>query len=426
MKRHLFVFFCVILLGACSDRSLSLFNPDYVNDTPKNASIENALKRAFQISQIKWTPLKEVPNNSGFYSPGIQVQGMPYSSVKELDKFVGLEVSFQTFMTAVHNPRSVLYTEDVGKKPYHGKNCASYYGVVCSSVVNYALGLSINYVTASLDTLSFFSRVQRQTPEDIELCDVLWSPGHEVMIYNIVRKISDSSIKEVSILESAGISTHIKTYTIKEFEKRWKEDGWVLYRYNDLYRDIPYEPNPFVPIKGESLEQFQYNDIICPSRGDNAVYREGEEIVINVLNKSFVNIELYRDNQLISSRRTNTLDVIYSNLEYGGYMAIASDDKGDKSDTIHFDVVDTNVKINNLGQEIIVSFNSNYGHPVYVKLCNEYGGLVAIRPLTEEEIIAESVKIPIQTTKAKDSYCKVFFSTPNGMVTNEPIKINSK
>ena len=426
MKRYLFISICVILLGACSDLSLSLFSPDYVNDTPKNASVENALKRALQISQIKWTPIKDVPNNSGFYYSGIQIKGMPYSSVKELDKFVGMEVSFKTFMTAVHNPRSVLYTENISKTPYHGKNGATYYGVVCSSTVDYALGLSINYVTASIDTLSLFTKVQRQTPEDIELCDVLLSPGHVVMIYNIARSTTDSTIKEISILESAGTSTRIHTYKLKEFERRWNDDGWVLYRYNELDKDIPYEPSPFVPVMGESIEQYKYNNIICPSRGDGAVFREGEEVVINIFNKSFINLDLYRDNVLIDSRRTSSLDVSYVNLEYGSYTIIASDDRGNKADEIHFDVVDTNVKLENLGEEVRVYFNSNYGLPEYVKLCNEYGGMVAIRPLTEEEIIAGVVNLPIQTAKARNSYCKVFFSTPNGKVTNQPIKIKGQ
>ena len=137
-------------------------------------------------------------------------------------------------------------------------------------------------------------------------------------------------------------------------------------------------------------------------------------------------MDLYRDNVLIDSRRTSSLDVSYVNLEYGSYTIIASDDRGNKADEIHFDVVDTNVKLENLGEEVRVYFNSNYGLPEYVKLCNEYGGMVAIRPLTEEEILAGVVNLPIQTAKARNSYCKVFFSTPNGKVTNQPIKIKGQ
>ena len=44
-------------------------------------------------------------------------------------------------MTAIHNPRSKIYTEKLDQSPYHGYNCKAYYGTVCSGLVSYALGI---------------------------------------------------------------------------------------------------------------------------------------------------------------------------------------------------------------------------------------------------------------------------------------------
>ena len=74
-------------------------------------------EKAHQIADIEWTPLKDIPGLTKPIPAGIMRTGIPYSSVKEKDKFVGQEVSFHTFMTALHTPRNVLYTEDVKESP---------------------------------------------------------------------------------------------------------------------------------------------------------------------------------------------------------------------------------------------------------------------------------------------------------------------
>ena len=116
------------------------------NDIPDNRGMRNAMRKAKQLSNIQWTPLADIPANDGYvFANGTTYTGMPYSSVKECMKFVGKDVSFRTFMTAVHNPYSLLYTENVSAEnsqsgygfEYHGENCASYYGDVCSSLDGY-------------------------------------------------------------------------------------------------------------------------------------------------------------------------------------------------------------------------------------------------------------------------------------------------
>ena len=172
-----------ITLSACE--KYDLWDEAVDGETYNQIDINSVQKRAQQIARIKWKPLGAIPNNNGSYAAGQMVTGMPYSSVKELDKFIGYDVSFHTFMTAVNNPRSVLYTENVGKAPYHGINCASYYGTVCNVTVCYALGIDFPWDTNQIDKCGYFKRTTNQDPQSIRIADVIWQSGHELMIYDM-------------------------------------------------------------------------------------------------------------------------------------------------------------------------------------------------------------------------------------------------
>ena len=90
------------------------------------------LRRAYLMASMERTPLRPVPKRGGcFYDSDVTVTGAPYSSVKEINTYLFQDVSYHTFMSAVHNPMSVLYTEIISLSTYHGTNCATYYGAVC-------------------------------------------------------------------------------------------------------------------------------------------------------------------------------------------------------------------------------------------------------------------------------------------------------
>ena len=101
----------------------------------------NAVKKAYQLTDITFCPLQPIAYNTGTYLASETYKGMIYSSVKEIGTYVGSYISFYTFMTAIHNPRSRIYTDRIDESPYHGTNCRSYYGTVCSALVSYALGV---------------------------------------------------------------------------------------------------------------------------------------------------------------------------------------------------------------------------------------------------------------------------------------------
>lgn len=116
------------------------------------------LGRAYKMASLQWTPIKPVPKRGGGYYPAdVTVTGVPYSEVKEINTYLFQDVSYHTFMTALHSPLSVVYTVDISQPPYNGTYCATYYGAVCSSSVFWALGMDIPYYTYDLANLPDFT-----------------------------------------------------------------------------------------------------------------------------------------------------------------------------------------------------------------------------------------------------------------------------
>ena len=109
------------------------------HDVPQSQGAANALKRAKQMVNIAYTPCKAMPIVTkvfdenvqpsmvrSFSIPGFPLQGIVYSSVRRVEKFVGYNVSPETFVTAVANPNSVIYNKLIiqeGRVTVNGETC---------------------------------------------------------------------------------------------------------------------------------------------------------------------------------------------------------------------------------------------------------------------------------------------------------------
>lgn len=98
---------------------------------------DEAVDYARILSQVKWTPVAgSMPMRGGFFEEGSEYTGVPYSSVKAEGRYIGFDIFLKTFLAAVENPHSVLYTESLLGEV---ANAECYYGAVCSSYTSYAL-----------------------------------------------------------------------------------------------------------------------------------------------------------------------------------------------------------------------------------------------------------------------------------------------
>ena len=390
---------------------------DYPVVPEGHPALECMRKRAHQIADIEWTPIRDIPGLSKPIPAGIMRTGIPYSSVKEKDKFVGLEVSFHTFMTALHNPRGVLYTEDVKEPPYYGVNCGPYYGTVCSGVVNYALGIDRPYESSMYENVPYIARVKNQTPEGICSGDILWSKGHVVLVIDI-SKDSDGAPLNFTILESAG-ETSIKKLSLASFQNRWETVGWVAYRNMRLAENLHYTPIPYVLNDGDDSVTVTYNEELCTSRGDKVTYVEGEDVTINVFSEEYHCLDLYRDGIMINSVPVGSEDITFRSLDSGMYTARLRNGTSVSKD-ICFEVINETTNVSSHGNDYFVSFGSANGIPVYIVVCSRSGVRYNVVDISQSDISAGGLRLQGDFS---GKYLKVFYQGQFGKVSNEPIKL---
>lgn len=345
-----------------------------------------AWKKAMQMLQIKWTPLKgTIQRASGTtkFAAGTEQTGMVYSSVTEYDKRVGIDVSLHTFMTALHNPYSLMYTECVrygysqsayGRQYYGASNSGPYYGGVCSTFTAYNLGLGVPYPTGDMDDLSdlgILDLVYDQSANGVKRGDILWKQGHNMFVQDVWRK--NGVVTSVLVTEQVSPTAGIKgQYSADAFNALLASEHIIIYRYNEMFKNIKYEPSPYVAVGDETPQTVTYNDDICTFAGDKAAFAEGDLIYIHCLNLAYPQMEVYKDDVLIDtitlasdSRAALTSDELAyavnlsnDNLTYGKYKCRLKD--GDTySDYTYFEVINAVVTVDEFDMAHYSSENAN-------------------------------------------------------------------
>ena len=121
--------------------------------------------RVTQMTYPVWTALGKIrcsySDNEGnnaiaqslWFLEGQKNIGIPYSGVDQYSKFVGIDISFRTYFTALLNKRSLQYTENVRGGDNSSKYGITYnlggsghsgpfYGTVCTGLTSYVAGLN--------------------------------------------------------------------------------------------------------------------------------------------------------------------------------------------------------------------------------------------------------------------------------------------
>lgn len=393
----------------------------------------NAVRKAHQMADLPIVPMNDFqsfPKKQGIYKKGKQYKGVIYSSAKETNTFVGTDVSIHTFMTALHNPRSIIYTDKTDQPPYHGVNCRSYYGTVCSGLITYALGFKVTQRSADILTQENFELVKDQSAKGIQLADLVCRNGHPAMVTGIER---DKSGKIVRIEMCSSRARGCLRYYIEgeeAFNERLKKKKLEIYRYKHLYKNTTYtSATEFVAVDGEKKKDFQYNDDICANRGDKSCYVDGDDIILNIL-QGGDKVEIFKDSQLFKEIKINQKDsnVTLKGYHYGDYKArVVRGNK--KSDFTFWKIIDASVKIDRNTNRIC--FSSKNSTPVYYEFCNISGSRPTNKTrlyaaeLTEEDINNGYITVepPKAPTKTKPGYTlvKVHFESEYGITINKPI-----
>ena len=285
-------------------------------DEPETLGQRACLARAAQMRDIQYTTVAELPNycpSGDVYAAGKTLTGMLYSSVRASDNFIGQDISLHTFMTAMRNPNSVLYTKDYNAvyKPEGVANGVegTWYGTNCSSFVAYALGMPYHPATAELP---LYDSTEIADIDSLKLCDYLNSngrysdgttAGHTVLVTGIWRD-KGGLVQKLEITDHGMHSTPngviIKvTETRESFLSKYVDTyNYKFYRYNRLYESV-YTPSPYVPLFDEPTDAVVYSDL-CTDLGDKVTLTTEESITVQPLTtEGYTSIVVYRDGALI-------------------------------------------------------------------------------------------------------------------------------
>lgn len=373
------------------------------------------LARAYLMASMEWTPLRPVPKRGGgYYPPDTTVIGAPYSSVKEINTYLFQDVSYHTFMTAVHNPRSVLYTDNISQAPYHGTNCATYYGAVCSSSVMWTLGIEIPYYASQIINLPGMNQLEYQVIDSLKICDVIWKPGHVQMIYDLEYRAD--TLYKISTFETSGNGSHIRAYTKNQFRNMWNNGSYVGYRYDKLIYSASL-------MAIQDWEPIAYNDALCPSKGDRAVYRTTDTVTINILDSSYSQIVLAQGSTVVASDNYTGDNYQYYDLRPGVYSVFLQNGGG-KTSRVSFELVESIVDYEWEADSgsLIVYFQSS-ATPVYAALCDIHGNsrnyVISDHDRQRGYMVIEQSELP----NIAEYYCKVVFKGEYGRIINVPIRV---
>ena len=393
---------------ASGDSSFS----QYVHDLPESVGQLNVVLRAYQMTKIQYMAAATLPLHSGGsvsvtvrdVPAGTELVGVPYSSMRDEMSYIPQAISFDTFMSAIQNPNSYIYTRHY-EQTDRWYNARCYYGTVCSAMVGYVYGIE----NAILTTISFANYPgleplpeEQQAVEYLKLGDMLNKAGtHIVVITDIVRS-NRGRIVSIEISEASKPLCRSAVYTPEQFKTSYLDNGFVAYRYANI-ADVPYDPSPWVHVDSTETGEPVYDTALSPRRGDKANWRLGETVEIDVLDAgSFTAYALKNVTTGVTVAQGIIPEsnlITFANLSDGHYSVNLTDGSNDSA-SVYFDVIETTVTYEALTNgRVKVNYSSSIGTPSAVYWCHrnpsasDYKGVRAFHILTGEEIAAGTVTL---------------------------------
>ena len=259
------------------------------HDSPSSQGEENVIRRAKQLSGLRFTPIRPLPlaemilsadGKKSFvekYSPAcLPLQGVPYSSVRRTETYVGFNISPETFLSALSNPNSAVYTRPISGT---GQNVHNYYGTVCSCFASYCLDLPYRTNCARWPSVPGLHPVDTEKLENLRLADVILNPKSHIALVTDIERDVTGRVHYISVTESTLPLIRTKRFSPEEFRGYWLERGYRVYRYDGV-KDVSYTPDPFAPAEGDPpMPAPCINRSLMTDFGNRANYRLGEQPV---------------------------------------------------------------------------------------------------------------------------------------------------
>ena len=370
MKRILSLVLALLMLVGMLPMQVFATGTEYTHAVPESQGVANAIARAYQLTDVEWTPLADMPGvnkiNGEYtvitYKAGETYKGIPYSGVIATDTYLGLNVSLESFLTALENTNSVLYTENL-----HSTNpkSATYFGTVCSKFAQYVLDIPGSYNTnnvANIPGVDTIAMPGQYTVDDIKLGDIILHTQDHTAVCTDILYDANGNIAFIEISEAVFPQVHRKLWSPEEFYSHFS--GYRLCRYQYIH-DVPVAPAE-IPADREYalMPRFgdKYNYTVSSSKG-----------IVDVLESGYSKAVILRDGAVISEIALNGASTFSFDRSIPGYLEMYLEkDDGTRSNSVYACVVKSSVSVTDasafLSGKLSVSFDGSNGTPLYVQV----------------------------------------------------------
>jgi hypothetical protein len=308
------------------------------------------------MSRLKWTPVADtMPRRGGYFTAGKEYTGVPYSSVKYVGRYIGFDIFLKTFLAAVENPQSVLYTENL-----YGKvsNAECYYGKVCSSYTSYALQCGIWYVSKQHGPQSRagVAIVDPKSAQAARPGDIIFTPpatknggSHVELVTEVVRS-GNGKVTHVRVEESRPQTTSNTLRTAEAFDAHLAARNRELYRITDLdaWRGDNKAQSFLFPNYEDDSAMPQINRVLLLDRGDWVPYFKGQPVKINIMDRDGQGVRtlvIKRGDQVVEEIETPGKGVVERSFDLcGDYTAFCKMNDGSLSQACEFAVCELDAR----------------------------------------------------------------------------------
>ena len=371
------------------------------HDIPESQGVANALKRAAQMRDLWWTAIRPMPSGLAYVTPEGEKgyfsgtapmfrpqRGVNYSSVRLHEKFVGYNVSIETYLSALANPNSCLYTKFQHK---NGLRMYSYYGIVCSCFVSYVTGRPYRTPCAAWPKLPAVEQIDTTDLNKLKLCDIVLNPKQHITIITDIQRDIEGNVQLITVSESSLPYVTSATYTPEQFRSHWKiGTDYSVYRYHEIDK-VTYTPTPFAPVPGDPYcGEAKINSSIMTDFGNKANYELGVDPVevtfleegwdaLRVTGPDGIRVYEPQDGKALPETKVP-----------GFYTAVATKRSGEVSDPLEWCVTDlhaeTDKAVYKPGEPVRIRFRNSLPDEVFHLIINNHTDNIRHQQyLTEDE-----------------------------------------
>lgn len=375
---------------------------------PESIGTINAIKRARQMTDILWTAgtdlprIEKVTQTPGYdessdwyvnsFNGATQYRGIPYGRCnKDMSKknlygypnfYVGLQIPFETFVTAAKNTKSFLAVQGAADRvapPVDGvpalvdDHASVQYAMVCSALAAHVFGYTNLLASSQIRTSSSYTARYKYGANNatvkylsdnnklslLSLCDVLVYDGsvtdHTVIITDIqygndgnpvIIEASEATVvgngNELIVGGPDGGICRRKAYPAADFVDRF--GVYEVFVYNNL-SSVTYTQDKYARIDGEMEMYAQCDYPVMPYEGNGFTYMvvngtpkipgnkirlviEDEDILTVSTNpdRGYNALIVYKDGERIDTTSGYTIEFDAENVEYklsGNYVTQA-------------------------------------------------------------------------------------------------------